>query len=114
MPVSVICCEAVKKRKGQQEPVELFPVLVSVLCVAYDLGTKGKKGKTKTLLMLGLVVNVIRCIVFIDHLLGNSHLYTLFLMHKIQQPCEIHCMHKETVIESVKIYRCLRPHKGKK
>lgn len=58
-----------------------------------------QKGRTKTMLTLGLLVNIIRYIVFIVHLWGNSHLYTLFLMHKIKQPCEIHCMHKETDIK---------------
>lgn len=47
VPVAVICCEAVKKRKRQQEPVELFPVLAYVLCVGYDLGTKGKKAEQR-------------------------------------------------------------------
>lgn len=45
--MAVICREAVKKRKGQQEPVELFPVLASVLCAGYDLGTKGKKAEQR-------------------------------------------------------------------
>ena len=31
LPVNAICCKAVKGREGQQEPVELFPVQVSVL-----------------------------------------------------------------------------------
>lgn len=43
VPVAAICCEAVKKRKGKQEPVELFPVLASVLGGEYDLGTKDKR-----------------------------------------------------------------------
>lgn len=83
LPMAAICCEDGKDRKGQQEPAELIPVWASVLWVECDLGTKRETQKQRHCwLGILLAVDVTRGITFIDRLLGTSHLYTFFLIHK--------------------------------